>query len=198
MRKVTVPLGFVILLHATASWFLINRNGLEPISDEGAYVTLAKALATTGDYKMISLPGEPYHTKYPVLFPWLLSKIWQLYPNFPANVSQLRSLNIVFGVGFLIVLIPLFMKLLEGDRNQVLLLVSLCAVNPAVLSSSTTLSSEASYLFFATLSALAVLQLDPRSWNPYWLILTLVSLTAAFYVRIPAVALLVGVEMHLL
>jgi 4-amino-4-deoxy-L-arabinose transferase-like glycosyltransferase len=171
---------------------------LEPISDEGAYVTLAKALATTGDYRMISLPGEPYHTKYPVLFPWLLSKIWQLYPNFPANVSQLRSLNIVFGVGFLIVLIPLFMKLLEGDRNQVLLLVSLCAVNPAVLSSSTTLSSETSYLFFSTLAILAVIEFDRRWGNPYWFAFTLISLAAAFYVRVPAIALLVAVGVYLL
>jgi 4-amino-4-deoxy-L-arabinose transferase-like glycosyltransferase len=198
MRRLAVPLGLVILLHAVASWFLINRNGLEPISDEGAYVTLAKALATTGDYRMISLPGEPYHTKYPILFPWLLSRIWGLYPDFPANVTQLRSLNIVFGVGFLIALFPLFTKLCEGSTKQALLLVSLCAINPSVLSSSTTLSSEASYLFFSTVCVLAVLRLDRPDWSPFWLALTLIGLAAAFYVRISAVALLVGVEVHFL
>jgi 4-amino-4-deoxy-L-arabinose transferase-like glycosyltransferase len=197
MRSVAVLLGFVVFLHAAASWFLINRNGLEPISDEGAYVTLAKALATTGDYKMISLPGEPYHTKYPILFPWLLSQIWKLSSNFPANVRQLRSLNIVFGVGFLIVLVPLFTKLCDGGGKQALTLLSLCAINPAVLSSSTTLSSEASYLFFSTLAVLAVLELDRGSWNPYWFTLALISLAAAFYVRVPAVALLAAVEVHL-
>jgi len=190
--------GLVILFHAGVSWILINPNGLEPISDEGAYVVLAKALATTGDYKMISLPGEPHHTKYPILFPWLLSRIWKVSPDFPANVSILRSLNIAFGVGFLIVLVPLFRKLCGGDVKQALLLVSLCAINPALLSSSTTLSSEASYLFFSMLAVLAVVELEQRSWNPPGFVLAVISLGAAFYVRVPALALLTAAEVHLL
>ena len=176
----------------------MNPNGLEPISDEGAYATLAQALTTTGQYKMISLPGEPYHTKYPILFPWMLSWIWRFSPSFPANISALRFLNIMFGAGFMMLLVRVFTKLCEGNRRESLLLVSLCALNPAVLSSSTTLSSEASYLFFSTLAILSVLEQEQRPWNLYWFGLSLISLVAAFYVRMPAVSLLVAVEIYLL
>src|SRR2546422_849292 len=74
----------LILLHVLVCSLLLNTSGLEPISDEAVYVTLAKSLATTGEYKLISLPGHPDHTKYPVLYPWLLSLVWRASPDFPA------------------------------------------------------------------------------------------------------------------
>jgi hypothetical protein len=190
--------GLVIFIHAIASWSLINPHGLEPISDEGAYVTLAKALATTGQYKMICLPGEPYHTKYPILFPWMLSWIWRLSESFPANVRVLRLVNIIFGAGFILSLVPLVKRLFAGDKGQTLLLICLCAVNPAVLSSSTTLSSEASYLFFSSIAIFGLLKLDEQSWSSYWFLISLGSFVAASYIRAPAVALLAAATIHLL
>jgi hypothetical protein len=190
--------GLIIFLHGIASWSLINPNGLEPISDEGAYVTLAKALATTGQYKMVCLPGEPYHTKYPILFPWMLSWIWRLSESFPANVSSLRFVNVIFGAGFILSLVPLFKRLFADGNRQTLVLICLCAINPAVLSSSTTLSSEASYLFFSSIAILGLLKLDQASWSLYWFLVSLGSLVAASYIRVPAVTLLVAATVHLL
>src|SRR5712692_7478162 len=55
-------------------------------NDDAVYVVTAKALANGQGYRTISLPLEPPQTKYPPLYPLLLSLIWRLYPQFPANL----------------------------------------------------------------------------------------------------------------
>jgi hypothetical protein len=46
------------------------------IDDDAIYTVTAKALAEGDGYYLINLPGEPAQTKYPVLFPALLSLAW--------------------------------------------------------------------------------------------------------------------------
>jgi hypothetical protein len=54
--------------------------------DDGIYLVSAQSLARNGEYRIASLPGEPYQTKYPPLYPLLLSVAWRLQPSFPANL----------------------------------------------------------------------------------------------------------------
>src|SRR5439155_18787274 len=69
--------------------------------DDGIYVVTAKALATGQGYRIISLPYEPAQTKYPPLYPFLLSVIWRAYPGFPGNLWVLTSLSMAATVAFL-------------------------------------------------------------------------------------------------
>ena len=46
--------------------------------DDGIYLVTAKSLAEDHGYRIISIPGEPPQTKYPILFPWLVSLVWRL------------------------------------------------------------------------------------------------------------------------
>ena len=46
--------------------------------DDSIYLSSAKALAAGQGYIMPSVPGEPAQTKYPLLYPWLLSLIWSI------------------------------------------------------------------------------------------------------------------------
>ena len=41
--------------------------------DDGVYLVTAKSLAEGRGYRLLSMPGEPPQTKYPVLFPFSLS-----------------------------------------------------------------------------------------------------------------------------
>ena len=54
--------------------------------DDAIYLTSAKSLAEGHGYRILSLPGQPYQTKYPPLFPALLALVWKLNPSFPANL----------------------------------------------------------------------------------------------------------------
>jgi len=46
----------------------------------------AKSLAAGGGYRQPSLPGQPYATKYPPLFPLFLSLSWRVQPDFPRTL----------------------------------------------------------------------------------------------------------------
>jgi hypothetical protein len=187
-----------LALHGVISLLLKNGLALEPISDEGVYVTTAKALATTGEYKIIALPGEPYQTKYPILYPWMLSLIWHLNPDFPSNIGLFRWLSILFGLGFLCVLFLFLSDLLEGKKIIALSIVGLCALHPAVISSSTAILSEAVYLFSSCLALLAVMKLGRRAGSTLHLFLAALGLAFSFYVRVVGVALIAATIFHFL
>lgn len=55
--------------------------------DDGIYWVCAKSLAEGRGFRTISIPGEPYQTQYPPLFPALLSLIWRMQSAFPSNLA---------------------------------------------------------------------------------------------------------------
>ena len=59
---------------------------LSAMSDDGIYLVGAKSLAEGAGYHIQSLPRQPYQTKYPPLYSWLLSWIWKASPGFPSNL----------------------------------------------------------------------------------------------------------------
>lgn len=45
--------------------------------DDGVYLVTAKSLALGDGYRHTWLPGEPFQTKYPPAWPWVLSLLWR-------------------------------------------------------------------------------------------------------------------------
>ncbi len=54
--------------------------------DDSIYWVSAQSLAMGDGYRIESLPGQPYQTKYPPLYCALLAGIWKLDPQFPSNL----------------------------------------------------------------------------------------------------------------
>src|SRR5262245_7481348 len=79
---------FIVTLLVAGVIYLVtldpSRFGVQ--YDDAIYVASAKALATNQQYRIISLPSEPAQTKFPPLYPILLSLIWRVDPVFPRNV----------------------------------------------------------------------------------------------------------------
>ncbi len=125
---------FVVRLHPT------NFFGLS--QDDTLYFSSAKAIAEGHGYILPSVPGTPAATKYPILYPWILSWVWRWNPSFPANLSSAVALNLVFGVAYLLATFA-FLRRLPGFSDVVaLLLTAVCALNPRVLSISANLLSD--------------------------------------------------------
>jgi|GEM_PF-795346 len=101
--------------------------------DDALYFSSAQALAQGRGYIMPSLPGAPPQTKYPVLYPWLLSWVWRWDPSFPANLLPAVSLTAMFGCWSLIAAFQLLRKLNGIGDWPALLLVGLCAFQPHFL-----------------------------------------------------------------
>lgn len=86
------------LLLALALWLgwvyltLLAAPAIGTFHDDGVYLVSAQALAEGRGYRIVSLPWEPAQTKYPILFPWLLSLVWRVHPAFPDNLLALKAI----------------------------------------------------------------------------------------------------------
>lgn len=88
LRKLTALGVFVLALAPSAylAWTLRSMPHLGFYHDDSIYWVSARSLAEVHEYRIASLPGQPYQTKYPPLYPTLLAGIWKIDPNFPGNL----------------------------------------------------------------------------------------------------------------
>jgi hypothetical protein len=163
LRKLTVIGVFLAALIPSAylAWTLRTMPHLGFYHDDSIYWVSARSLATGDGYRIQSLPGQPYQTKYPPLYPALLAAIWKLDPRFPANLP-LATL-------FAWLLLPLFLAALWfllreygfSLRERTVMLL-MAALSPVTVVFSFSLMPE--LLFTALL--LASLILAERATNP--------------------------------
>lgn len=75
-----------LVVFAAALW--AQHGGMVGVFfDDGVYVSLARALATGQGYVNGHLPDPFPGVHYPPLYPWALSLLWRLWPEFPANAA---------------------------------------------------------------------------------------------------------------
>lgn len=67
--------------------------------DDAVYLLVGKAIAAGEGLVYPHLPGTPAAIHYPPVFPLLLSLIWRVAPEFPANVVWFKLLNPVLVAG---------------------------------------------------------------------------------------------------
>lgn len=78
--------------------------------DDGIYLVTARALAEGRGFKIISLPGEPAQTKYPIGFPLLHAVLWKLCPGFPENLPAAILMQAAIGAAAAIVVAAYLVK----------------------------------------------------------------------------------------
>jgi hypothetical protein len=163
--------------------------------DDGIYVVTAKALATDQGYHIISLPYEPYQTKFPPFYPFLLSLIWRLYPQFPENLSPMILLSVLATVAFLALSWGYLVKRDYAGEWQALLVVALAATNGLMVILATGLYSE---MVYAALSA-AVLWLAEANEKERrrWVSIALGAMIGlVFLTRISGITLLIAAVLY--
>jgi hypothetical protein len=120
--------------------------------DDGIYLSSAKALAEGRGYILPYLPGSPPATKYPILYPWMLSLVWRWNPSFPANLPLAISLSVAFGIAFLMAAFAFFSGPGGLSRKEALILTGFLAVHPLVMFFGASVLSEMPFAFFALAS----------------------------------------------
>ncbi len=152
--KPTHVLVLILLLIPSAA-FLWHNSDLPQfgdIHDDSVYYVSAKSLAT-GSYRIESLPTQPYQTKYPPLYPLLLSIAWRMNPQFPQNLPIAAWLSWLALPVMLAVLAALYPRMgFDGWRKW--LLLTALAVNSYVIAFGAKLLSE---LWFTALLVAALL-----------------------------------------
>jgi hypothetical protein len=148
--KPTHVLALILLLIPSAAFLWRNSDMPQfgDIHDDSLYYVSAKSLAA-GDYRIESLPERPFQTKYPPLYPLLLSVAWRVNPNFPQNLPLAGWISWLAMPLMLALLAALYPRMgIAGWRSW--LLLTMLALNPYVILFSSRLLSE---LWFTALLA---------------------------------------------
>jgi hypothetical protein len=135
-------LAFFVVILAPSAWLAWSWRAMPHLGyyhDDSLYWVCAKSIAEGKGYRIQSLPDQPWQTKYPPLFPLLLSIAWRWGPTFPANLPLATLL--------VWCLFPLYVWLvwlyLEGFRaRERLVLTAAAALNPVAVLFSLSLMSE--------------------------------------------------------
>jgi hypothetical protein len=125
--------------------------------DDGIYVATARSLAEGEGYRHPYIPGQPWQTKYPILYPALLALAWLVDPDYPANRAWLM-LPTSLGAALLVVLFAFYWRRVFGWSGRATLAVAaLTAISPVIVSFVRFTMSE---LVYAALAIAALLCFD--------------------------------------
>ena len=170
----TLAILLVALLPSVyLAWSLRDMQHLGFYHDDTLYLVSAKSLATGQGYRIASLPGQPFQTKYPPLYPALLAVIWKLAPPFPANLP--------YATLFQWLLLPLYVAMvwrflrkygLEVGESR--LLTAMAALSPVAVIFTFSVMPE--LLFTALLLASIVLAEQASEQTGRWWLAALAGL----------------------
>jgi len=152
-------LVILLLLLVPSAAYLWQHDDLPQFCDfhdDCVYYVSAKSLADGGGYRVESLPGEPPQTKYPPLYPLLLSIAWRLDPHFPHNVPIAAWISWL-ALPAALILLSAYARWMGLKGWRAWLLLALFAANPYTIWFSSQLLSE---LLFLALSLAAMLLIE--------------------------------------
>ena len=189
-------LALILAGSALLYFWLYDPSRFGSYHDDSLYVTTAKALASGQGYRIISLPYEPAATKYPPLYPFLLSLVWRISSQFPGNINAMVALTAVGTLMFLAITWLYLVRHAYATNWQALLVVAMTAINWRVVIYATGIYSE---MIYATLSVAALFlaeRLDSKlkGWNTRLALGLLMGL--AFLSRGTGVGLLMAVAVY--
>lgn len=150
---------FLVVVLALPYYRALSTPAVGLFHDDGIYAITARSLAEGNGYRLTNLPGEPPQTKYPPAFPLLLSAVWKLLPDFPANVFWLKMVPLLWAMALLLVSFYL-LRLLEVPALVAAAVCFAVAASPYTVYLSTALLSES---MFATLVTAALVLLERAS-----------------------------------
>ncbi len=176
-KAITLAVLLLALIPAARlAWMAREMPHFGHLHDDSIYFVAAKSMAEGRGYRILSLPGEPFQTKYPPLWPLALAAIWKIDSRFPENLR--------WGMAVAWMMLPAMLALAwrwfrsagfgPGARTT---LCAVLALSPWIVFLSTTLMSE---LVFSVMLLAALLAIE-RTGTSVWRALLAGTLAAAAY-----------------
>ena len=160
-------IALAILILSLPSLLFLWWNRDDPhfgiLQDDGLYFIAGKALAQGSAYRIESLPAQPYQTKYPPLYPLLLSVAWRIDPSFPSNLTAALLLSWLC-LPAVALLFYLWCRRNALETRASWLVVALFALNPYVLFFVSNLGSELLFTAFA-LGSILLAENREKDWR---------------------------------
>ncbi len=194
---ILVLLGTVLAL-APSAWFAWQYRAMPhqgSYHDDAVYWISAQALAEGRGYQISHLPEQPAQTKYPPLYPALLSLIWRISGSFPQNQALLMALQWSFAPLYLALAWLYFRRCAFGDMAGYALTL-LIAIGP--MTSVFAVSSLTEQPFSVMLLATVLLVENREHVSIRRGLLAGVLAAIAFLIRTNAIVLVISVPAVLL
>jgi len=112
--------------------------------DDGIYAVTGRSLAATGEYRITSLPGEPYQRKYPIVFPAMLAAVWRIAGDFPGNIVWMKAISLLAGAVFLCLTYGVLRRV-GANGWTAAVIAAVCSVLPATGEAANDVMSELAY-----------------------------------------------------
>jgi hypothetical protein len=141
--------GIILLFFLGAIHWLRPASLFGYFHDDTLYFSSARALATGHGYIIESLPGIPPQTKYPILYSWLLSRVWKWSPQFPGNVMSAIWVTSLFGCLFLAAAFQFLRKMNGVGDWAALAIVAVISFEPSFLTFNAALLSDVPFMALA-------------------------------------------------
>jgi len=195
------PLAILILLIALLpSLRLLGEFRRQPyvgiIHDDSVYWISSRSIALSGDYRIESLPGRPFQTKYQPLYPLFLALVWKIDPVFPDNFPLAATAQWLLLPVMLSAALAFFLSIPLDARVAVFLCV-LLAVNPFVNLYGMMLVSEMLFLSLLLASAACLVAARNRQDTKLAALAGLLA-SAAWLTRVAALPMLAAGALCLL
>ncbi len=178
VRKALI-FGVLLLALAPAAhlaWVARAMPHFGHLHDDSIYFVCAKSLAEGRGYRILSLPAEPFQTKYPPLWPLALAVIWKLDPHFPENLRWAMALGWIMLPAFVALAWRWFRRSGFGACLSTTLCVMI-ALSPCAIVLSAGVMSD---LVFAVALLAAILAIE-RAESGTWRALAAGALSAVAY-----------------
>ncbi len=157
LRRLVPALALLALCLPTLLFVWNNRDvpHFGVLQDDGMYLIDGKTLAEGAGYRILSLPAQPFDTRYPPLYPLFLSLAWRAVPSYPATLAVAVMLS------WLCLPVVLLLGYWWCVRHRfsvpiTWLTVGLFALNPYVLFFVSNLGSEMMFMVFLLAAMLVV------------------------------------------
>lgn len=188
-------LGCAVAALSASYWIAWRAPAIGAFHDDGVYVVTAKALAEGKGYRILSLPNEIAQTKYPILFPLLLSALWRLNPDFPNNQALLKLLPLACGVLWLF-LSYRWIRSGGGSKWEGWGIVLCTAASGWTIYLSTAPLSETMFAALTMASLLALGRAERADGGLRHIVIAAALAALAFHTRTVGIALLAAVPLR--
>jgi hypothetical protein len=192
------PLVVLLALALSSLAFFSAPNIIGLFHDDGIYAVVGKALNEGHGYRIISLPGDPYQTKYPFLYSYLISWAWSINPLISEIIPLLNFTNAFFYGVSLLLAYMLFVRNSAGGKSDALIYVFLVGANASIFSMTSYTLSDIPFMA-ACLCCLGLADLENRFLTRTSMIVLLsASVAIAFMLRQAGAALIIAGLTHFL
>jgi 4-amino-4-deoxy-L-arabinose transferase-like glycosyltransferase len=195
-RRHKIILTAMLVGAASLYYAVLSPNRFGAFHDDSIYVTTAKSIAEGRGYRIISLPYEPAQTKYPPLYPLLLSLVWKIDPRFPNNLVWMMSLSAVASLAFIALTYSYLTRFGYASQWLALGVVSLTALNLRTTILATSTASEMVFSLLCISGLYVAEKCERKQKDQRGSVIVGLAIGMAFLTRGAGISLLMAVGLY--